>query len=446
LTRSLRVRTSILALSLLILVGSALPANAASGALDRSFGGDGLVLSTGLFGDFRATPHAVALQRDGKIVLVGERIRDWSPSTARFAIARYTREGRVDRTFGQGGTVVSGRPAGPARDVAIQPDGRIVVVGGVDELVVRRYLPNGRPDPEFNLARAVDRPASASAVLIQPDRKILVAGGVLDAGGAAPDALIVRYRPDGSLDESFGDRGVVITGVPEIHDWVEDLALLPGGDIVAVGWSANWTLTVGRMLVARLSPSGALDSTLNPVESWGRQASAFGSFEVANAVAVRRDGQILLAGWGYYEHSPPRGNRTENVVLVQYLPDGSLDPAFGDGGTAIISTSDSWHHDEAGDLALQPDGKAVVTGMTGSPHRPRGLLMRVLPDGSLDPSFGTGGLVKSRLPGDAYAKTVWTGVALQPDGRIVTSGWWCFSEGKRLAKSRCRFAAARFRG
>jgi uncharacterized delta-60 repeat protein len=442
--RTVRVRTSILAVSLVILVGSALPASAASGALDRSFGRFGLVLSRGLFPGLRSDAHAVAVQRDGKIVAVGhatvgELIPEPSaPPADGFAMARYGRDGSVDRTFGRGGTIVTrGEPEGAAWDVAIQRDGKIVVVGGDPGFAIRRFMPNGRADRSFRPQPAVDRPAVAYAVLIQPDGKILVAGGV-QASATGTDLVIARYRADGSLDPSFGDRGVVLLGVPSTFDYVEDLALQPDGGIVAAGWSADTTFGVAGIMVARLSPSGAVDPVLNPVVSWARQVPVRGQYQFANAVAVRPDGRILLAGWGAYG----RGlDLYENVVLLQYLPDGTLDPDFGDGGVVIVNTTEEGY-DEAADLVIQGDGKAVVVGMSSWQF---GLVMRVLPDGRLDPSFGQQGLVKTALPG-LYSANLWTGVALQPDGRIVTSGLWCYSTRTTNGTRECRFAIARYLG
>ena len=101
------------------------------------------------------------------------------------------------------------------------------------------------------------------------------------------------------------------------------------------------------------------------------------------------------------------------ATLVRYDAGGSLDAGFGSGGIATLegSLADA----EVYALALQPDGKIVVAGNDGG----RGLLLaRYTPGGTLDQGFGAGGRVLTQLNGYTYA----TGVAIQPDGRIVADG------------------------
>jgi uncharacterized delta-60 repeat protein len=237
----------------------------ARGRHDRSFGGDGTVLG-------RAGPYegvgGVAIQRDGKIVVAGS-------GRVGFALTRYTTRGRLDRGFGEGGTVSTKLGSfSVGRAVAIQPDGKIVVVGeaGGDDFGIARYTAAGRLDRSFgDRGKAVTNlgfvtvgryPSQdrALAVAIQADGKLVVAGSS-DAlgregekGCCQQDFALVRYTVDGRLDPSFGDGGKVLTQFVGLS-YAEGVVIQPDGKIVAAGGGA------GYFVLARYTPAGKLDPT-----------------------------------------------------------------------------------------------------------------------------------------------------------------------------------------
>ena len=220
----------------------------------------------------RDLAYALAIQRDGKLVVAGRSARPW-----RFALARYTVGGKLDTSFGRAGKVLTdvgsqGRSAVSA--LAIRRDGKLVVAGWKDVsalyeiVVVGRYNAGGNLDPsfgrggrvvtDFNLGERAS--AWARALAIQVDGKLVVAGGrhIVDCGvDCSWRFALARYRTNGKLDPSFGRRGKVLTrlgsgvGVAE----AAAVAIQRDGKIVAAGGGA------GYFALARYSASGTLDPT-----------------------------------------------------------------------------------------------------------------------------------------------------------------------------------------
>ncbi len=255
-----------------------------TGDLNSSFGGDGKV--TTAF-DEGAEAHAVALQDDGKIVVAGATLQGGGADTE-FALARYNPDGSLDTTFDGDGKVVTGFGGGDyATSIAIQEDGKIVVAGitvlGDSDFALARYNPDGSLDPTFDGDGKVSTDFSSSrfdtgrAVAI--DRR----GRIVVAGDSAGDLAFARYKPDGSLDQSFIGDGKVITdsGV------ARSLAIDDAGRIVAAGSDG------GNFLVVRLLPSGHADLSFGHE---GRATTAGSDEAGARGLAIDPDGRIVVAG------------------------------------------------------------------------------------------------------------------------------------------------------
>ena len=233
------------ALSLIFAPGVARAA--APGALDPSFGSGGVATPAGV-----AQLFGVAVQSGGAVIAAGQ------SSAGSAVVARLTTAGRVDPSFGAGGHATG--PAGIARAVALQSDGKIVVAGTSGGMFVERLNANGSADPSFGtggVARAFGGSGAANGVAIQPDGKIVVVGSVnpIDTRIA-----VARFNANGRLDTSFGSGGseVVELGLP--YAVAEGVAIQPDGGIVIVGHeqgSPNFGFFNG--LVIRLSSNGKLD-------------------------------------------------------------------------------------------------------------------------------------------------------------------------------------------
>lgn len=193
---------------------------AADGDLDQTFSSNGKVVTAFPGGAFATS---VAIQPDGKLVVAGAAAGAGESVSGEFALARYETGGSLDQTFGAGGLVttpVSAGGGGEGRDFAIQADGRIVVVGtaGRVRFAAARYETDGTLDETFGNGGIVrtnitDGFDIAHGVVIQPNGRIVLVG---QAGTSRPAFALVRYLHDGSLDLAFGDGGKVRTPLRDL--------------------------------------------------------------------------------------------------------------------------------------------------------------------------------------------------------------------------------------
>jgi uncharacterized delta-60 repeat protein len=333
----------------------------AGGDLDRSFGEGGWVdTQVGAFD----LPHAVAIQHDGKILLAGEsRCDDLIPCAV---LIRHLPSGALDRSFGGTGVITLRTPRiDGAVDVAIQPDGKIVLLGwhfvsyrgGAYTLFsLLRVLPDGRLDWSFSkdgFARIGLRASQfPKALTLQRDGKIVVVGN----GGTPRDESryfeVARLRRDGRPGRTFSHDGIQIVAFRRREAGPTALAVQPNGRIVVVG-----TARVGvkpaneRIAVVRLNRNGSLDRRFGK-----RLASPGPHGGSGNGVLIQPDGRILVAGAAYDDD----WNSSSAWAVVRYLPNGHLDRAWGRSGTVIgdFGTGRDW----ASSMELQPDGKLLVAG------------------------------------------------------------------------------------
>jgi uncharacterized delta-60 repeat protein len=314
-----------------------------AGDLDPSFGTGGKVLT-----DFTATSsdnaNALALQGDGKIVVVGSTNEVSASQSRHLALVRYNTDGTLDNTFGTGGKVMASASsvADRANGVVIQPDGKIVVVG------------------------------------------------LLGLQGSA-----IRYNTDGSLDSTFGTGGIT-SGLPTGVGGTgpAGVALQADGKVVVVSVdSENSSLT-------RLNTDGTVERSFHVILS-SAHASPF------TRVVVQPDGKIVASGAG----------------VARVNPDGSFDVTFGTNG--VVSQLFGNTFIDGKGLALQGDGKILASANLFG--RPLFSLARLNTNGTADTTFGTNGLVSTGGIGDTIV-----GIVVQPDGRIVAAG----SSGSQIAVAR----------
>jgi uncharacterized delta-60 repeat protein len=410
-----------------------------AGDLDLTFGTGGSVLTSPNVESKTAGYYnndAIAgpvIQPDGKVLVGGfDSVGDWG-------LVRLTNTGALDPTFDSDGRVLTGFPVMDSgnrpNNMVLQADGKIVVSGVVlsSKITVRgqvvynydfgvvRYLPGGALDPSFgpggtgrvttNISTYSSTGQSnqndwSQALAIQPDGKILV-GGYSQRDATTRNASMVRYNADGTLDGTFGVGGKVVSYFSSVANWIKDLQVLPDGKILALG----------STFIARYNPNGTLDTTSGfGAGGAGFSTVSFGSSSTAMlGMALQRDGSgilqdIVVTGWG-------SNGGTTYIALARFTPSGVLDTTFG--GTGIITHAPGGN-DIANRVYLLPDGKILVTGQSN----PNGgsaitLAARFLPDGSYDPSFGTGGAVLRNFGATGSA---FRGSRLQPDGTLVAVG------------------------
>jgi uncharacterized delta-60 repeat protein len=411
-TRRLLATMGSLAAALLLLGVFSAGAQAAPGDLDVTFSGDGK--QTTAFGGSDGA-NGVALQPNGKTVAVGFALT--GTGGGRFALARYNPNGSLDTSFSADGRVFTNfRGSGEgANGVAIQPNGKIVVVGVAtgdddDDFALARYNPNGSLDPSFSgdgkQRTQFANGGEARGMALQPNGKIVAVGGSGAGPNGAGDYALARYNPNGSLDTSFSGDGKQTTDFGRIRPGqAHGVALQGDRKIVAVGdgpdrFSNSFTL-------ARYNPNGSLDTSFS---GNGKQLTNFGdsTSDGARGVALQGDGKIVAVGYAGFEGGA--------FALARYNPDGSLDTSFsGDG----METTEFPFGGVANGLALQGDGKIVaVGGAFSSTFGGDFALARYNPNGSLDTSFSGDGTQTTEFGEGAGAN----GVALTAHGKIVTVG------------------------
>jgi uncharacterized delta-60 repeat protein len=381
--------------AVLALASSALAA--APGDRDRGFGVAGRV-TTDFGGSERAS--AVALQSDRKIVVAGASTSPSPVPADDFLVARYTPTGAPDSSFGSGGKVRTdfGGSFERAWAVLTQADGKIVVVGDGSaagpqtlDFVLARYNGDGSLDGGFGTDGKVvttfepDSLDTAQAAVLQPDGKIVVAGRSRKIGVGGRLGL-ARYLPDGGLDASFGDDGLVVTPVTPAM-FPTALALQPDGKLLSGGWNGQTSVLV------RHNSDGSLDLSF---DGDGVLIGGLG-LSIARDVALQPDGRILVA----------------DGSIVRLNADGSLDSTFGDGGTARATFG-------AEALAVQADGKIVVSGTFYTPTDGDFAVARLTSAGQPDPRFRRGTANPVDIGSRSHDEV--TDAILQPDGKLVVSG------------------------
>jgi uncharacterized delta-60 repeat protein len=319
------------------------------GALDPTFGAGGKVRTD--FGQFESIDdHAV--QRDGKIVVVGTTANK-TTFAGSFAVARYTRHGSLDTSFGAGGRVTTdfGGTTSFARAVAVQGNGRIVAAGGSGgDIALARYNVDGSLDPAFGVGGKVRTDFGQAEwiedLAVQRDGKLVVVGSTRPFGPfVACDFALARYNPDGSLDASFDGDGTVVSA-PSSDNGAFDVVVQPDRRVVVAGFVEF------DLALVRYSPAGGLDSTFGQ----GGVATPSGRDGSAQALVRQSDGKLVAAG------ATVSGSSSDpNAVafaVARFESSGRPDASFRDG---LVST-DFGANDQARGLAIQADGKIVAGG------------------------------------------------------------------------------------
>jgi uncharacterized delta-60 repeat protein len=290
----------------------------------------------------------------------------------------------------------------------------------LEALEDRCLLSAGALDPTFGNGAGYVTTAgtnawdAADAVLIQPDGKIVAAGNGFNnsKGGASSPELftVARYNPTGSLDTSFGSGGTAVVSFgsrngPQPNAYGYAAALQADGKIVLSGavftQFKNGT-TQSALGLARLNANGTLDTTFGNLGKVTTSLSGtFNGYHTDQhdvGVVVQPDGKIVAVE-----------GSTNGFELYRYNPNGSLDATFGSGGKVVTALGSG--NSYAATLLLQPDGKLIVSGEIDTSSGFDRELARYNANGSLDTSFGTGGIVSGPI-GDDHDETA----ALYPSG------------------------------
>jgi uncharacterized delta-60 repeat protein len=386
------------------------------GTLDPSFSGDGIqILQPGSGHD--VGKEIIALD-DHSSLICGVTFAGGAFSGF---VAHIQENGTVDNSFGanNGYTFVDLGEETYFYDMELNPDGTFLVCGLTyvtypnSQVLLAKFLANGTLDPTFGNGGVVTTPignaeAEAQKMALQADGKILLAGRA-GFGGTA-DGLILRYTVDGTLDSTFSDDGYLLTNqFPGSEDQFYGVDVLNDGSIVAAGHVDQNFLY--KTMVAKVTSSGSFDNTFNGNGTLVPDLAPQGD-EAYNLLA--KGDQFYVCGY----LALAQDNR--NMYLARYTASGALDATFGVNG---IATVDANANEVAYDIVLENDGKVLFCGTSGpfGFFAPRDMLVaRFTFDGALDNTFGNAGVTITNVQPDFDDAN---GMAIQPDGKVIVTGF-----------------------
>jgi len=350
------------------------------------------IVTTDFFAASYDEGRFVTVQTDGKILVAG---RSYNGSNFDAVLLRYNPDGSLDAGFSDDGKITldfGGFITG-------QTDGKILVAGGSDgNFALARYNTNGSLDTSFSDDGKVTTDFGSDDLAYYA--AVQASGKILVAGFSGDNFALARYNADGSLDTLIDGDSKVIT--------VKAITQQADGKILVAGDSE------GNFALARYNADGSLDTGFSDD---GKVTTDFGGHEFGYSVTMQTDGKILVSGESY-------GGNTYDFALARYNADGSLDTGFSDDGKAMAGFDFSYAGGKNADLetgvALQADGKILVTGHSGSSGSGFALV-RYNSDGSLDTDFDGDGKVTTRTDYSIWGAYSYS-IAAQVDGKIIAAG------------------------
>lgn len=346
---------------------------------------------------FQAVPPSVQVHKvvelpDGKI-LVGGFFLNYAGS-GKNHLVRLNSDGTVDPTWNPGGV----GPQNQVRDIALMPDGRILVAGGfveyngVQTQAIVRLFANGTRDFTFNIPpNSIN--GAVNAIALHRDEKVIAVGEFFECYGISRP-YIARFNTDGSMDFGF-DIG---TG---FNNHAHCLLVLPDDRILVGGVFGLYNgMLTGNL--ALLTPDGPYDASMNNTPGFGGG--------MVNALALQPNDMVLVGGEFQYHNMQPAS------CLIRLDLAGVRDPAF---------TSPIYPYARVKTIALQDDGKILIGGeftsvmYTPNVPGPNGLA-RIHPNGTRDDTYPLG---EGAMPGTEPASFI-SDIAVQADGRILVGGFF----------------------
>ncbi|ESU26305.1 hypothetical protein FLJC2902T_27860 [Flavobacterium limnosediminis JC2902] len=317
-------------------------------------------------------------------------------------------DGTLDEAFGVHGSVFPtfGGYMSDLNALKIDSDDKIITAGGVFsqsgyyQFALVRYKPDGSLDETFGVGGKVisdfPRTTFLKTMLMQSDGKLVVGAynSEYSNGDYFRDSFLIRYNTDGTLDTGFGNDGIVIISSNTILNTISLVQQLDG-KIVVYRYSNS-----GFQLI-RYNPNGTLDSDFQTSDVLGNPYEG--------VLALQPDGKIILAG------SIEVTNGSDNMI-IRYNSNGTLDTTFGTNGEMRFNVDDN---DQITSVKILPNGKMLFCGKSYHNESEYELsythtLLQVLPNGTFDPNFGKRGILILPIASRS--------LQLQSDGKIVLGG------------------------
>jgi uncharacterized delta-60 repeat protein len=319
----------------------------------------------------------------------------------------FSKSGSLDNTFGNGGKLITslGNFGDRGNSLVIQSDQKIVLGGysqssfTASDFALLRCNTDGTLDTTFGIGgkviTTIENRSEGSSVAIQADDKILL-------GGSSYWFInLARYNNDGNLDTTFGAGGIVITDVDGYYsEKCKSMAIQSDGKILLGGYGQHNANDNSYLILVRYNTDGSLDTT------FGTAGIVIGREGRGYSINIQNDGKILLGGSSGFK-----------FALVRYNSNGTLDNSFGIGGEVLTLVDSSG---EANSISIQGNDKIVLGGYCYNTGINSGFaLVRFNTDGTLDNSFGVGGIVKTYI---GSSSCMGNSLYFQVDGKILLAG------------------------
>ena len=381
------------------------------GTLDHSFGDSGKVVAA----TYEGNVYTSLLQPDGKIVVAGSGgfYKQGVPIGGALLV-RYNSDGSLDYTFGDSGRVISniGESSVKAiRALALQSNGKIVaLVRGYSAMALIRINSNGSTDESFGKVGLALGPTDDGYIptdmAILPDGRIVITGDVRYEINDDNRCFVTCFLSSGALDETFGENATVKLELNSPLD-ITSVAVTKSGKII-IGGNYNF---LNKTLLLGFNGDGTHN------ESFGKNGLAEMSFDrsitdpALTDLAIADDNKFVASGWCYFN------SRAEVALANRFLPNGLPDSTFGGAGYATAKSGEGDLH--ANSVAVQQDGRVVLGGFLDISNTVfKFAVVRIDGDGGVDSTYGTNGIGLTEFSGGDQAYSL----LLQKDGKAVLTG------------------------
>lgn len=359
--------------------------------------------------------NALAVDEAGKMFVAGSGGEEADAQD--FLLGAFTSAGNPDDDFGAHTDMVAGATDGELTDIARLTDGSFVVcgyalTGGLRQGVLRKHKADGTVLSTFNnsgnsLIRFIED-GDTYSIVMQPDGKMII-GGVYLHSGSNTGIVFARFHPNGEPDLSFGTFGYARYDISNRREFIQHMALLPDGKILAAG-STNDANYGEDYLIVKLNVDGSLDQSFGTGGIFKKHVGAYGKANEISQIAVDAQGRILIAGDANY-----LGGSYGDATIMRVLPNGTVDTNFADNG--IFRKQLTVVNDYFKDVAVASDGSIYVAG-NGTINL-GAVVMKLNDAGAVDTGFGTDGIVF--IEWDEENITFATDILIQPDGKLLIS-------------------------
>ncbi|MBI3239076.1 MAG: T9SS type A sorting domain-containing protein [Flavobacteriia bacterium] len=378
------------------------------GASDPSFNTADLGFGLGEGADYTVNP--TVLLPDGKY-LIGGGFKKYNNAACE-GIRRINHDGSLDPTWNVGGTGATNSSYGAVYDIAVQPDGKIIIVGdftkynGVTKNRIARLNTDGTLDVTFNPGTGLNN--LVGTIVLLPDGKMLVGGSFTTVNGLAC-AGIARLNSDGTRDVSFNSGGIGVTSSGSSYSTEVGAILLLADGRIYIGGAFSGYNGQSRIRSAILNADGSLDPGFLTSPAPGGGANA-GASDFVHDAAQQPDGKLVIVG--KFTHY---GGTSRNAIVRVNL-DGSLDMTFNPSILSSVGFNNSVY-----EVNVLSDGDILCGGApTSYSGTPISKVARLNSDGTLDLGFNTGSGFGSQISSTISV----SGVMPQPDGKILVGGYF----------------------